>query len=122
MKKKIPDINPIIEEIMSHNKRDRIGMIASHLGVVRGYSLNGKKVNGLEISFDDKTIKKITEKIKARDGIVDVNVRLNEGKLQVGDWVMLVVVAGETRGSVFPGLIDMVDMIKKDASMKKEIF
>jgi len=120
-KKKIPNINSIIDEMMGHYERDKIGMIASHVGIVRGHSLSGKKVKGLSISFDKKAITQIVKEIKSRKGIVDVNIRLNEGDLEVGDWVMLVMVAGETRDSVFPALMDMVDKIKKDASIKREI-
>ena len=117
MKKKIPNINHIIDEMMTRYERDKIGMIASHVGIVRGYSLDGKKVKGLNISFDKDVMEKILNEIRSRQGIVDVDVRLNE----VGDWVMVVMIAGETRETVFPALMDMVNMIKKEASKKKEI-
>lgn len=120
-KKKMPDINSIIEAMMAHHDKDKIGMIASHVGVVRGYSLDGKKVKGLSISFDKDVIEQISEEIRSRQGIVEVEVRFNEGDLEVGDWVMVVMVAGETREIVFPALVDMVNMIKKNASEKKEI-
>ena len=64
---------------------------------------------------------RILRQIRSRQGIVDVDVRLNEGELSVGDWVMVVMIAGETRETVFPALMDMVNMIKQDASKKKEI-
>ncbi len=120
-KEKIPSINSIIDEMMSCSEKDKIGMIASHVGIVRGYSLNGKKVKGLSISFDRGVIERIVKEIRSRQGIVEVDVRLNEGDLEVGDWIMLVMVAGETRDRVFPALMDMVDMIKRDAAKKKEI-
>ena len=120
-KEKIPNINHIIDEMMSRYERDRIGMIASHVGIVRGHSLDGKRVKGLKISFDKDAVDRILKEIGSRQGIVDVDVRLNEGDLEVGDWVMVVMIAGETRETVFPALMDMVNMIKQDASKKKEI-
>jgi len=120
--KKIPNINSIIDEIMAHYEHDKIGMIASHIGIVRGYSVSGKNVKALQISFDKERINKIAEEIKSRPGIVDIKVRFNEGTLEVGEWVMIVIVAGETRDNVFPSLMDMVNRIKKEASTKREIF
>ena len=90
MKKRIPDINSIIDEIMAGYKNDRVGMIASHIGIVRGYSIDGKKVEGLSISFDKKKIKEIEERIRSEDSISEVNVALNEGELLPGDWIMSV--------------------------------
>ena len=42
------DINKIIETLKEHPDYAKMGMIASHLGVVRGVSLKGKKVSGIE--------------------------------------------------------------------------
>lgn len=122
VKGKIPDINSIIDEIMNHYERDKIGMIASHIGVVRGYSTDGRKVKALEISFDREKLNEIVKDIKSRQGITEVKIKLNEGTLMVGDWIMIVMVAGEMRDKVFPSLIDTVNRIKKEASIKKEIF
>jgi len=119
---KIPDINSIIDEILSSYDRNKIGMIASHIGIVRGYSKNGKKVKALNIWFDKKRLEEIIEKIRSKNSIVDVKIRLNEGRLNVGDWIMIVMIAGEVREKVFPALIEMVDMIKKEASRKEEIY
>jgi len=114
-----PDINSIIDEI---KEDERIGMIASHIGIVKGYSQDGKKVKALEISFDKEKIDEIIKRTKERESILDVKVRLNEGRLNVGDWVMIVMIAGEVRDKVFPALFEMVDMIKKEATKKREIY
>ncbi len=116
---RIPDINSIIDEI---RKDERIGIIASHIGIVKGYSQDGKKIKALEISFDKEKIKTIVNKIKEQESILDVKVKLNEGRLNVGNWVMIVMIAGEIRDKVFPALFEMVDMIKKEATRKKEIY
>jgi len=122
MKEKIPNINSIINEIMEHYEHDKIGMIASHIGIVRGYSADGRKVKGLKISFNKEKIDQIVREIKSKEGIVEVKVTVNEGTLKVGDWVMVVMVAGEVRDKVFPSLIEVVNRIKEEASAKEEIF
>ena len=97
-------------------------MIASHLGVVRGFSLNGGTVTEIEVLFDEKSVDNIINEIKAMEGIVDVKIVTYGGRLKVGDEVMAVVVGGDTREHVFPALEDAVNRIKKEASKKKEFF
>ena len=43
---------------------EKIGMIASHLGVVRGVSRNGRAVSGIEVKHDQKTVDSIIKDIK----------------------------------------------------------
>ncbi len=121
MKQKIPDVNSIIKDILSCLKKDDIGMIASHIGIVRGYSLDAKKVKGLDIKFNKSKVDEIVQKVESKKGIVKVKVKLNEGQLDIGDWIMIVIIAGETRDVVFPALVDTVNLIKEKASVKKEL-
>jgi molybdopterin synthase catalytic subunit len=51
---------------------------------------------------------------------VDVAVELFEGKHDVGDEVLAVAVAGETREAVFPALVQTVDRLKSEAARKRE--
>ncbi len=119
---RIPDINSTISKLLEHVDQERVGMVASHIGVVKGYSKHGKKVKSLRVSFDREKIKEIEEKIKAENSIVNVQIDLNEGELMPGDWIMVVIIAGEVREKVFPALMQAVDMIKKEATKKEEIY
>jgi molybdopterin synthase catalytic subunit len=112
----------MINKVKGMPAYQQVGMIASHLGVVRGSSLDGKAVRGMEVSFDQNIIDKITKETKNIDGIINVLVEVNEGILSVGDEVMAVVVGGDTREHVFPALIAAVDRLKTEATKKKEIF
>jgi molybdopterin synthase catalytic subunit len=116
------DLNKMIQAFKNHPDYSKMGMIASHVGVVRGTSLNGQRVTGIEVSFDKKTIDKIAAEIKEMPGIVQVEVETFGGHLNVGDEVMAVAVGGDTREHVFPALISFVDRIKREASTKKEFF
>jgi len=116
------DINRMIRTLKKRKDSARIGMIASHLGIVRGTSREGQKVRGIEVKYDQEAIQNIIEDIKRSDGIVDVLVKTNEGKLKVGDEILAVVVAGDIRENVFPALIKTVNRIKADASKKKETY
>jgi len=110
----------LIDRLRRHPESTRIGMIASHLGVVRGTSLKGFRVQAIEVTYDQDTVIEIINQSKAMDGIVDVLVETHGGRLEVGDEILAVAVAGETRESVFPALIRTVDRIKAEAVRKLE--
>ena len=114
------DINRMVRTLKKRTDSVKIGMIASHLGIVRGTSRAGQKVRGIEVKYDHEAIQNIIEDIKRSDGILDVLVKTNEGRLKVGDEILAVVVAGDIRENVFPALIKTVNRIKADASKKKE--
>ncbi|MBW1701365.1 MAG: molybdenum cofactor biosynthesis protein MoaE [Deltaproteobacteria bacterium] len=116
------DLAKIIQTFKDHPDYHKIGMIASHLGVVRENSLDGRKVRGIEIVFDRDMIDKIISETIEMQGIYQVMVEVSEGKLEVGDEIMAVVVGGDTREHVFPALIETVNRIKVQGGRKKEIF
>jgi molybdopterin synthase catalytic subunit len=116
------DLNRMIETLKAHPESGKIGMIASHLGIVRGVSRNGRDVSGIEVVYDHKAIDSIIRDIKKLPGIIEVLVDTNEGRLQVGDPILAVAVAGDLRENVFPALIESVNRLKKEASKKKERF
>jgi molybdopterin synthase catalytic subunit len=116
------DLNKMVESLKAHPEHEKIGMIASHLGVVRGVSLDGRAVLGIEVTYDHEIIDSVLGKIKRLPGIVEVLVDTNEGHLEVGDHILAVAVGGDLRENVFPALIETVDRLKKEATKKKELF
>lgn len=116
------DLAKIIKTFKDHPDYHKMGMIASHLGVVRENSLNGRKVREIEVAFDRDIIDKIISETIQMQGIYQVMVEVSEGKLDVGDEIMAVVVGGDTRDHVFPALIETVNRIKVQGGRKKEIF
>jgi len=116
------DMNKMIESLKARPDFHEMGMIASHLGVVRGTSLNGQKVKSIEIRYDSNKLANIASEIKEMPGIVDVLIETRDGLLNVGDDIMAVVVGGDTREHVFPALVDTVNRIKAEGAKKKENF
>jgi molybdopterin synthase catalytic subunit len=114
------DLNRMIEEVRKSTDPSKVGMITSHLGVVRGTSRNGDKVSCIEVTYDREAIQSIVCDIKEMSGIAQVLVETREGRLNVGDEILAVVVAGDIRENVFPALVSAVNRIKKEASRKKE--
>ena len=116
------EIEKIIDRIKNHENSASIGMIASHLGIVRSFSRNGKNVEAVNVKYDMAVLDDIIKNIKMMPGIIDVAVEVNEGHLKVGDELMFVAVGGDIRENVFDALIEAVNQIKKQAAKKEEIF
>ena len=116
------DFSKMMESMKEHPDYHKMGMIASHLGIVRENSLKGGKVDEIELAFDQNTVQEIVHEAKKQPGIFQVLIETRGGRLKVGDEIMAVVVGGDTRDHVFPVLIETVDQMKKKASHKKEIF
>ena len=114
------DLQGMIEQLKNHPESKKIGMIASHLGVVRGTTRGGENVSEIDVGYNYENIDNIINYIKSLAGIVDVLVEVNEGRLRVGEEIMAVAVAGDIRENVFPALVETVDRIKKEASKKRE--
>jgi molybdopterin synthase catalytic subunit len=116
------DINGIVERMRQHPDAEKIGMIATHLGIVRGSSRDGRPVTAIDVAFDEAALDQILTETKALPGIVDVAIEINSGHLQIGDVIMFVAIAGDIREHVFEALTLTVDRIKKESSRKTEFF
>jgi len=114
------DLNRMVEIIKTHPDFRKAGMIASHLGIVRSFSRDGKPVSGVDVRFDGEKIEEIVKDIKSRPGIVDILIETNSGHLGVGEEIVTVMVAGDIRDNVFPALIDAVNRVKSEAAAKDE--
>jgi molybdopterin synthase catalytic subunit len=114
------DLNQMIGVIKAHPDFRKAGMIASHVGIVRSFSRDGKAVSGVHVEFDGAQIEAIITDIKSRPGIVDVLIETNSGHLKVGDHIVTVMVAGDIRDHVFPALIDAVNRLKSEAVTERE--
>jgi molybdopterin synthase catalytic subunit len=114
------DIQGMIQRVREHREARKIGMIASHLGIVRGTSRGGAEVERIEVVYDYDVIRSIIDDVRSMPGIVEVLVDTKEGVLEVGDEILAVVVAGDIRENVFGALIAAVNRIKAEASRKKE--
>lgn len=114
------DLNKMIESVKKSTDPSRVGMITSHLGVVRRTSRDGREVLGIEVAYDHDALQNVVKDIKNMPGIAEVLVETREGRLNIGDEILAVVVAGDIRENVFPALVTAVNRIKKEASHKKE--
>jgi molybdopterin synthase catalytic subunit len=113
----------LIDTIKNHPDYHQAGMILCHNGVVRSTSRDGRKVSGLTISVDNEKLEQVIASNKKTPGIIDILVEINANrKLEVGDDVMFLVVAGDIRETVIRVLTDTLNAIKSTVTHKTEFF
>jgi molybdopterin synthase catalytic subunit len=119
-KEAVMDVAEVLNAIQNHPRITDAGMILTHLGLVRSYSLDGRTVTAMTVRHDVDRVEAIRRELLERPGIVEIIARVNQGRLEPGDPVMVVAVAGGTRDQVFPVLQEMIERIKKQAAEKHE--
>jgi molybdopterin synthase catalytic subunit len=115
------DIQEMVNKLKGHPDSNKIGVIATHLGMVSDPSGEREGTTGVEVTFDYDIMANIINDIKKMNGIIEVIVNTTEGELHVGDEIIAVAAGGDTRENVFSALIKAVDRIKTEATKKKNI-
>ncbi|WP_448383100.1 molybdenum cofactor biosynthesis protein MoaE [Desulfosoma sp.] len=113
-------LQQMIDDLKKRVDPNRVGMFACHNGVVRATSRDGRPATALDIDCDKEAWDRVLADVHRRPGIAAVEAFLHTGRRQVGDDVLLVVVAGDIRENVFPVLEETVNRLKKEAVKKKE--
>ena len=102
----------------------RAGAIATFVGVVRGNTLDGENVTGLELQAYEEEANRvlggICEELKKREGVIDVQIHHFVGDFSVGEDLVYVVVAGAHRENVFGVLREAVERYKSEAPVFKK--
>lgn len=115
-------IDSWIEEVKRHERSDEVGMILVHNGIVRATSKDGRAVRGMKLTYDKQKLESIINSVKAKDGIIEVKVWINQGDLKIGDDIMKVLIAGNLRKNVIPALEELVGRIKNEVVKEQEIY
>ncbi len=120
-------LDEIIKSVKNNPKIKKVGSIHVFTGIVRESSKEGKQVKSMKIdSFDDlanKTIEDICERLKKKNGIIDVKIVHFKGNFSLSDDLVYVVVASSHREEGFGALKNAVDLYKKEIAVwKREDF
>ncbi len=112
-------------DLLRDNPRLReAGAIACFIGIVRGFTHAGKKVRQLKVeAYKEKVeddLRRISDDLGHKEGIVDVVIHHNFGSFSVGDDLVYVAVAGRSRKNVFPVLMEAVERYKHEAPLWKK--
>ena len=129
-RKEKPSVDVWLKEAKQHPDADKIGMILTHNGIVRATPkamvrdgvTDAKTVIGMAFSYDEKKLQAAIEKTLEMPGIYCVRAWLNEGRLQVGDDLMLVLIGGDIRPHVVDALEYLVGTLKSECVTEEEIY
>jgi molybdopterin synthase catalytic subunit len=119
-------IEELLKEVRAHKSIEKVGMIGSFIGIVRGVTEEGKKVKHLEYEaykeLAEEKLNEITQKMTRKKGIIDIWIHHMIGRRLVGEDILYVVVAGDRRSNVFPVLEETVELVKRKVPIwKKEV-
>ena len=102
-------IRPILDFIKANEKFNEVGAVACFFGFVKKFVRAGEEVKGLELeAYEEKAeeiFSEISEEMRKRPGIIDVTIHHVIGKLEIGDLIFVVMIAGKSRKDVFPALV-----------------
>lgn len=131
---------PSLDEWLKEAKKDaaanECGMYLFHNGVVRetpkakvrelqdeaSLANAEKTVDHLEFSYDSEKVEAAKKMALEMPGIFYVRVWLNEGRLEIGDDIMLVLIGGDIRPHVVDALQALVGEIKNNCVVEQESY
>lgn len=125
-----PSLDQWLREAKAAPNARENGMYLFHNGVVRAAPKavvrfgedRTQDVGGMAFSYDREKLAAAIEAARALPGIFYVRVWLNEGRLAVGDDIMLVLIGGDIRPHVVDALQSLVGEIKNHCVVEKELF
>jgi molybdopterin synthase catalytic subunit len=103
---------------------EKTGAMALFIGVARGETLDGDKVQKLTVeAYEEKAnevLTKICDDLSRKKGIVDVQIHHLLGEFDVGEDLVYVLVAGSHRKDVFLVLQEAVERYKSEVPVFKK--
>ncbi|MDO5392838.1 MAG: molybdenum cofactor biosynthesis protein MoaE [Eubacteriales bacterium] len=124
-----PSMDQWLKEAKAHESAPNIGMYLTHNGIVRQTARakvregaqDTRPVTGMFFSYDQEKVDAAIADTYQMEGIFYIRVWLNEGKLQVGDDIMYVLIGGDIRPHVVEALQSLVAKIKNECVIEKEL-
>ena len=117
-------VSKLLSNIKKNSNFEKAGAIALFIGVARGKTLEGEKVQKLTLeAYEEKAnevLAKICDDLSQKPGIVDVQIHHLLGEFNIGEDLVYVSVAGSHRTDVFPVLREAVERYKKEAPIFKK--
>lgn len=118
--KQAPSIDQWLKEAKNDPEALQEGMYLVHNGVVRQTPKakvrqgidDGSLISGMEFYFNQEKVDLAISETKKMAGIFHVRVWLNEGHLELGDDIMIVLIGGDIRPHVVDALQFLVETIK----------
>ena len=125
-----PSLDDWLREAREQPDAPENGMYLFHNGVVRAApkavvrsgAERKADVEGMNFSYDREKLAAAIARAEAMPGIFFIRVWLNEGRLSVGDDIMLVLIGGDIRPRVIDALQSLVGEIKSGCVREEELY
>lgn len=130
MKHETPSMDLWMKEAKARDSSKQCGMYLFHNGIVRQTAkamaregaTDTTDVKAMLFSYDQEKVDQAVKRVLKMPGIFYAKAWLNEGELEVGDDIMLVLIGGDIRPRVIDALQSLVGELKNKCVMEKEIF
>ena len=117
-------VSDLIKNARRSENFQKTGAITLFIGVTRGETLEGEKVQKLILeAYEERAneiLMKICNDLSKKTGIVDVQIHHLLGEFNIGEDLVYVSVAGSHRSDVFPVLREAVERYKNEAPVFKK--
>ena len=117
-------ISRLLSNVRKKSNFAKAGAIALFIGVARGETIKGEKVQKLTLEAYEEQANEVLAKIctdlSQKPGIVDVQIHHLIGEFDVGEELVYVSVAGSHRIEVFSVLREAVERYKSEAPIFKK--
>lgn len=128
-KKASPSMDEWLREAKAEPAASQSGMFLFHNGVVRETAKakvrlgeeGTEPVRGMDFSYDKEKVDAAIAETEKLEGIFHVRAWLNEGRLEVGDDIMFVLIGGDIRPRVIDALQFLVQKIKTECVTEVEL-
>ena len=128
--KEIPSMDLWLKEAKMHESAPNIGMYLTHNGVVRQSAKAKVRLNeentlpvaAMDFSYDRDKVETVLAATLQMDGIYYLKVWLNEGRLQVGEDIMYILIGGDIRPHVVNALDYLLGRLKHECVTEREIY
>ena len=123
-----PSLEQWLREAKAEAGASGVGMYLIHNGVVRETARakvrqgkeDAKPVRSMIFAYDPQAVEEAVEEARRMEGIGYVRVWLNEGRLQVGEDLMVLLIGGDIRPHVMAAMDRLLHEIKSRCVTEKE--
>jgi len=124
-----PSVDAWLAEAKAHPSAPKVGMYLAHNGVVRQSpralvrrgDTEARPVTGMLFSYDREKLDAVLADAYKLEGIYYIRVWLNQGRLDLGDDIMFVLIGGDIRPHVTAALDYLVGRIKNECVREEEL-
>jgi molybdopterin synthase catalytic subunit len=122
------ELSDVLAFLSKHPAYHEAGAIATFVGIVREDPAHESEAKVTHLEYEAyseialKRLQEIRERIKEKDGVIEVSIHHVIDRVSVGEPSLFVAVLGRHRQHVFPALSETVELVKREVPIWKKEF